>query len=55
MRDGRTRSFSYDVRLFWPAELADWLREAGFREVEVRSRDGELMLDSRRMVTLARK
>jgi SAM-dependent methyltransferase len=55
VRDGRTRTFSYDVRLFWPTELADWLREAGFREVEVRSRDGELTPDSRRMVTLARK
>jgi SAM-dependent methyltransferase len=55
VRDGRTRTFSYDVRLFWPPELADWLREAGFREVEVRSRDGELTPESRRMVTIARK
>jgi SAM-dependent methyltransferase len=55
VREGRTRTFSYDVRLFWPTELADWLREAGFREVEARSRDGELTPDSRRMVTLARK
>jgi SAM-dependent methyltransferase len=55
IRDRRTRSFSYEVRLFWPTELADWLREVGFREVEVRSHDGELTLESRRMVTIARK
>lgn len=55
VRDGRARTFSYDVRLFWPTELADWLREAGFRGVEVRSREGELTPDSRRMVTIARK
>jgi SAM-dependent methyltransferase len=55
VRDGQTRTFSYDVRLFWPAELADWLREAGFSDVDVQSRGGELTLDSRRMVTIARK
>jgi SAM-dependent methyltransferase len=55
VRDGRIRTFSYDVRLFWPPELAAWLRGVGFAEVEIRSREGELTLDQRRMVTLARK
>jgi SAM-dependent methyltransferase len=55
IRAGRTRTFSYDVRLFWPTELADWLREAGFREVEIRCSEGELTPESRRMVILARK
>jgi SAM-dependent methyltransferase len=55
VRGGRTRTFSYDVRVFWPPELEAWLRSVGFSEVEVRSRDGELTLDQRRMVTIARK
>ena len=55
IRDGRTRTFSYDVRFCWPPELEAWLRDAGFREVEFRSREGELTLDQRRMVTIARK
>jgi SAM-dependent methyltransferase len=55
LREGRTRTFSYDVRLFWPPELEAWLRDAGFAEVEVRSREGELTLEARRMVTIARK
>jgi SAM-dependent methyltransferase len=55
VRDGRTRTFSYDVRLCWPPELEAWLRDAGFSEVDVRSRAGELTLETRRMVTIARK
>ena len=55
VRNGRTRSFTYDVRLFWPPELAAWLREVGFSDVQTRSREGELTIDQRRMVTIARK
>jgi SAM-dependent methyltransferase len=55
VRDGRVRTFSYDVRFFWPPELEAWLRGAGFADVEFRSREGELTLDQRRMVTLAQK
>jgi SAM-dependent methyltransferase len=55
VRNGRTRSFSYDVRLFWPPELASWLRDVGFSEVRTRSHDGELTIEQRRMVTIARK
>jgi SAM-dependent methyltransferase len=56
MRDGRTRRFEFELRLFTASELADWLRAAGFRDPSARSRDSEeLTVESWRMVTIARK
>jgi SAM-dependent methyltransferase len=56
IRDGRTRRFEFELRLFTASELADWLRAAGFRDPSSRSRDSEeLTMESWRMVTIARK
>jgi SAM-dependent methyltransferase len=56
IRDGTTRRFEFELRLFTASELADWLRAAGFREPRVRGRDSdELSVDSWRMITIARK
>jgi SAM-dependent methyltransferase len=56
IRSGRTRRFTFFVRMFVAAELAAWLRDAGFREIELYGDDGEaLTAQSRRMITIARK
>ncbi len=56
VRSGRTRRFTFSVRMFIAAELAAWLRDAGFTEIEFYGDDGEpLTAESRRMVTIARK
>jgi SAM-dependent methyltransferase len=56
LRDGTVRRFEFFVRMFIAAELGDWCRDAGFREVEFYDNDGEpLTAESRRMITIARK
>lgn len=52
---GERRHTEYAIRLFTPTELADWLRGAGFAEVDAVDDEGQpLALDSRRMVVRAR-
>lgn len=56
MRGGRTRRFSFSVRMFVAVELRDWLLDAGF--VDVNFYDGEgrqLTAQGRRMITIARR
>jgi SAM-dependent methyltransferase len=54
VRDGRTRRFSFSVRMFVAAELGDWLREAGFDEVRFTDGAGEpLTAQGRRMIAVA--
>ena len=56
VRSGRTRRFQFSVRMFIAAELRDWLRQAGFAEVDFFDRDGAaLTVHSRRMITIARR
>lgn len=56
VRDGRVRRFHFSVRMFLAAELADWLRQAGFTTVEFYDRSGEpLTADGRRMIAVARR
>jgi SAM-dependent methyltransferase len=56
IRDGKTRSFRFSVRMFTAAELRDWLLAAGFREADPFGEDGEpLTLEHRRMTLVARK
>jgi ubiquinone/menaquinone biosynthesis C-methylase UbiE len=56
VRDGRTRRFTFSVRMFIAAELGAWLRGAGFTDVDFVDRDGEpLTARSRRMITVARR
>jgi SAM-dependent methyltransferase len=56
IRDGRERTFHFEVRMFTAAELRDWLLAVGFREAEPYGEDGEpLTLEHRRMTLLARK
>lgn len=56
IRDGRTRRFEFFVRMLFPAELADWCRGVGFREIEFYDGEGApLTAESRRMITIARK
>jgi hypothetical protein len=56
IRDGRTRRFDFSVRMFIAAELGDWCREAGFRDVGFYEDEGTpLTAQSRRMITIARK
>lgn len=55
VRDGRVRRFHFSVRMFIAAELRDWLRETGYRDIEFVDYSGEpLTATSRRMVTIAR-
>ena len=50
VRDGKVRRYPFGVRLFSPAELAAWLRDAGFGQVEVFDQDGKpFTLAARRM------
>lgn len=54
VRAGRTRQFSFSVRMFIAAELRDWLLAAGFSSVEFFDHAGEpLSAQSPRMVTIA--
>lgn len=54
IRDGRSRSMQFSVRLFTFPELRDWLLDAGFREVHGYSGRGEeLTMDAPRMVLVA--
>jgi SAM-dependent methyltransferase len=56
IRDGRTRRFEFELRLFTASELAGWLRAEGFRDPRSRGRESdELSVDSWRMITIARK
>lgn len=56
VRNGRVRRFTFSVRMFIAAELGDWLRAAGFRDVEFYDHSGEpLTARSARMVTVARR
>jgi ubiquinone/menaquinone biosynthesis C-methylase UbiE len=56
VRHGRTRRFTFSVRMFIAAELGDWLREAGFGAVQFLDRAGEpLTGEGRRMVAIARR
>ena len=55
IRAGRTRRFTWSVRMFVASELRDWLREAGFAVVEFFDEHGKPMTaDSRRMLAVAR-
>lgn len=54
IRDGRSRSMQFSVRLFTFPELRDWLLDAGFGEVRGYSGRGEeLTMDAPRMVLVA--
>ena len=54
VRDGRTRRFSFSVRMFVAAELGDWLREAGFDDVRFHDgAGGSLTAEGRRMIAIA--
>jgi cyclopropane fatty-acyl-phospholipid synthase-like methyltransferase len=56
LRDGRVRRFGFTVRMFIAAELGDWCRDAGFRDVEFYDEEGApLTAQGRRMITIARK
>lgn len=55
IRGGVVREFSYDVRLFMPAELRELLLEAGFTSVDLFGMTGEpLTAEDRRLVAVAR-
>jgi len=54
VRDGAARELAYDVRMFMPVELRDWLLAAGFRDVTLLGEDGEALTpEHRRLVALA--
>jgi ubiquinone/menaquinone biosynthesis C-methylase UbiE len=56
VRGGRTRRFTFSVRMFIAAELRDWLLEAGFAAVDFYDGEGEpLTAQGRRMITIARR
>jgi SAM-dependent methyltransferase len=56
VRGGRTRRFSFSVRMFVAVELRDWLLAAGFSAVDFYDGAGEpLTAAGRRMITLARR
>jgi SAM-dependent methyltransferase len=56
IRDGRVSRHTFALRMPTFPELRDWLLQAGFGDVVGCDWDGEpLALDSRRMVTIARK
>jgi len=55
VKDGRTRRLTFSVRMFMPAELSDWLTNAGFAAVAFYDNRGEaLTASSRRAIALAR-
>ena len=52
----QTRACEYALRLFSATELAAWLRNAGFVDVQAYGAEGEVFrVDSGRMVTVARR
>lgn len=54
IRAGRRRTIRYSVRLFTVPELRDWLRQAGFRDVEALGEDGApLTREHRRLILTA--
>ncbi len=54
IRAGEVRRATFSLRMFVAAELADWVREAGFTSVAFSDHAGEpLTVASRRMVTIA--
>jgi SAM-dependent methyltransferase len=54
IRDGKVRAFGYSTRIFAFPELRDWLRAAGFANIEGFGSAGErLSGDTRRMVVKA--
>ena len=58
IRGGKERTFEFSVRMFTPAELRDWLLDAGFREAAAYGDDGELLTpehEGRRMTVVGRK
>jgi len=56
IRDGRSRSFSFSVRMFIAVELRDWVLEAGFDAVELLDGEGDpVTAQSRRMITVAHR
>ena len=56
VRGGRTRRFTFSVRMFIAAELRDWLLDAGFAAVDFYDGEGEpLTAQGRRMITIARR
>jgi SAM-dependent methyltransferase len=55
LRGARMRRTRYSVRVFAFTEIRDWLRDAGFRDVEVFDRDGSAFtIESRRMAVIAK-
>lgn len=56
IRDGQTRRMQFFVRLLTYPEVATWLRQTGFAEVQGYDTTGDaLKLDSWRMIVVARK
>lgn len=56
LRNGRTRRFTFSVRMFVGAELRDWLLAAGFTAVDLLDTDGDVLTaQSRRMVSIAHR
>jgi ubiquinone/menaquinone biosynthesis C-methylase UbiE len=54
VRGGNRRRFYFSVRMFVPAELKDWLLDAGFETVAFYDNQGEpLTLESRRAIAVA--
>jgi len=56
VRDGRVRRFRFSLQTLPASVLCNWLRDAGFSEVEAYGQHGEpLRFDSRRLVIVARR
>ena len=56
VRDGRTRRFTFSVRMFVAVELRQWLIDAGFSSIDSYDAEGEpLTAAGRRMITIARR
>jgi SAM-dependent methyltransferase len=56
IRGGKSRTFTFSVRMFGAAELKDWLRVAGFRDTFAYGQDGDpLTLEHRRMTVVGRR
>jgi SAM-dependent methyltransferase len=56
IRNGRTRRFTFSVRMFVGAELRDWLVAAGFTVVDLLDPNGDVLsAQSRRMVSIAHR
>lgn len=56
IREGTVRRSRFFVRMFTPAELRDWLLDAGFAAAMVYGEDeAPITLESRRMLTVARR